>query len=154
MPNWRTLIEKDHLGSWDLVGDDGKPRDYTLEIAKVESVSLKTKSTPKGKRKVVITFVDKRVRPERPRKKFVANSTNCETIEGLYGPLTEHWIGKRITLYQTDVRSPDGKGTVKGIRVRPSMPKGPAEEVPERDVDPEMRAAQDEAFGREPGEEG
>lgn len=148
MPHWRTLIEKDHLGAWDLTGPDGKtPKDYTLEIAKVETSLLKTKDTPKGKRKCVITFAG-------ARKKFVANPTNCETIEAMYGWDTDGWIGKRVTVYQTDVRNPKGKPpTVKGIRVRPRIPGGQAEVVPEREVDPEIRAAQDEAFDRQPGED-
>jgi hypothetical protein len=157
MPNWRTMIEKDYLGAWDLVGKDEKPRDFVVEIKKVASVSLKTRQTPKGKRKVVITFAN-------ARKAFVSNTTNCETIQAMYGPDTDGWVGKLITLYQTDVRNPDGKGTVKGIRVRPKRPSGQAEDIPDRDVDPEIRAAQNEAFDRdsasapiderEPGEEG
>lgn len=150
MPHWRTLIEKDHLGAWDLVGPDGKtPKDYTLSIAKVQSVALKTRETPKGKRKCVITF-------HKARKKFVSNTTNCETIESLYGGDYDAWVGKLITLYQTDVRNPKASkagqpATVKGIRVRPRKPDGQAEEVPEREVDPEIRKEQDEAFDREPG---
>ncbi len=144
MPNWRTMIEKDHLGAWDLVADDGKtPRDYTLCIASVASVALKTRETPKGKRKVVITFA-------RAKKRFVANTTNCETIESLYGADTDGWAGKLLTLYQTDVRNPKGTGTVKGIRVRPKRPAGQAEAVPDREVDPDIREAQSEAFDREP----
>jgi len=143
--HWRQLIEKDHLGAWDLVADDGNtPKDFTLQIVKVESVALKTKQTPKGKRKAVITFA-------RARKKFVCNTTNCEVIESMYGQHIEGWVGKLITLYQGDVRNPNGRGTIKGICVRPRKPSGQAEAVPEREVDPQMRADQEAAFGREPG---
>lgn len=147
MAHWRTLIEKDHLGAWDLVGPDGKtPKDYTLEIAKVTSNLVKTRENPTGKRKCVITFV-------RARKKFISNTTNCETIESLYGHDTDGWVGKRVTLYQADVKNPKGKGTTKGIRVRPRAPdaKQAAEEMPEREVDPDMRAEQNAAYDREPG---
>lgn len=150
MPHWRTLIEKDHLGAWDLVGRDGKPRDFTLKITKVESKLLKTKENPKGKRKAVITFAG-------AEKSFVSNATNCEAIEGMYGSDVEAWIGKLITLYQADVRNPKGSPpTVKGIKVRPTKPRGQAEPIESRPVDEEMRAQQEAAFApeREPGEEG
>ncbi len=147
MPNWRTMIEKDYLGAWDLVGRDEKPKDFTLTIRKVASVNLKTKETPKGKRKVVITL-------DGAKKAFVSNATNCETIESLYGSDTDAWSGKLITLYQTDVRNPKGSGTIKGIRVRPQKPQQKAETLVDRPVDDAMRAEQNEAFGREPGEEG
>jgi len=145
MPHWRTMIEKDHLGAWDLTGPDGKtPRDYTLQIVKVQSVSLKTREVPKGKRKLVITFA-------KARKKFVCNTTNAETLEDLYGGDVDQWVGKLVTLYQTDVRSPKGKGMVKGIRVRPRRPEGQAEEVPDKEVDEDIRSDQNDGFGREPG---
>lgn len=147
MPHWKQLIERDYLGSWDLVDPrTGDPRDYTLEIATVHSENVKSREVPKGKRKVVIRF-------RGARKAWIANTTCCETIEQLYGSNTDAWPGKLITLYATDVRSPKG-GTVKGIRVRPKKPAGRAESVPERDVDPAMRAQQDAAFDRQPGEEG
>lgn len=146
MPHWRTMIEKDHLGAWDLVGPDGKtPKDYTLEIAAVQQKKLRTKDQPDGKGKIVITF-------KGARKKMVCNATNGETIESLYGPYTEKWIGQKITLFQTKVRK--GRDMVDGIRVRSRAPQGPAEVVPDREVDEEMREKQNEAFGREPGEEG
>lgn len=147
MTHWKTLIEKDHLGAWDMVGPDGNtPRDFTLKIAKVESSKLKTRGDSAGKRKCVITF-------ERARKKFVCNTTNCEAIESMYGEHFEGWIGKLITLGQGDVRNPRGKGTVKGIVVRSKRPTGGPEAVPEREVDEDMRREQNEAFGREPGDD-
>lgn len=145
MAHWRSLIEKDYLGAWDLVDRAGKPKDYTLKIVAVESRALKTKQTPKGKRKAVIRF-------EGADKAFVSNSTNCESIEGMYGSDIEGWKGKLITLYQTtcDVGP---KRNVPCIRVRPTVPKGKAEQVASQPVDEGQRAAQDEAFGREPGED-
>lgn len=150
MPHWRTMIEKDHLGAWDLVGPDGKPKEFTLEIARVDSKLLKTVQKPKGHRKCVVTF-------KGARKQFVCNTTNAQTIESLYGAETDGWVGKRVTLYQADVRDPNGRGTVKGIRVKSRAPSGPAETVPEREVDEDMRAQQNAAFGgeeRQPGQEG
>lgn len=143
MAHWRTLIEKDHLGAWDLVDPrDGKtPKDFTLQIKSVNSKLLKTRQTPKGKRKAVIVF-------ERAKKAFVCNTTNCEIIGRLYGDDIDGWPGKLVTLYQGDVRNPNGGGTVKGICVRPKKPVGQAEAVPEREVDQDMRDEQNAAFGR------
>ena len=139
MPNWRSMVDKTYLGAWDV------PRDVTVEIAEVRSELLKSRENPSGKRKVTIAF-------RGARKRLVANSTNCTTIEQMYGPNTEQWIGKRVTLYATTT-SVGGRGSVPCIRIRPSIPRGQAEEIEERDPDPEMRAAQDEAFQREPGED-
>lgn len=145
MTHWRQLIDKDHLCAWDLVGPDGSPREYTLEIVDVVSKSLKTRETPKGKRKCVINFA-------RAKKAMVCNTTNAEIIEAMYGPQIEGWPGKLITLYQGDVRSPKGGGTVKGVKVRPKIPTGKGEAIEVAPVNEAMRAAQDAAFdGREPG---
>jgi hypothetical protein len=147
MPHWRTHIEKDFLGAWDLVAADGKtPKDYTLKVARVKSQLLKTREHPKGKRKCTIQFVG-------ARKAMVANATNCETIEAMYGPDTDAWVGKLVTLYQTDVRNPNG-GTIRGIRVRPRKPQGHAETLVESPVDQAMRDEQEAAFGREESERG
>lgn len=154
MAHWRSMIDRDYLGAWDLVGPDGQPKHFTLVIKKVESKLLKTRETPKGKRKVTIWF-------ERATKGMVGNSVNCLTIEGMYGPDTDAWVGKAVTLYPTttemSVKQPDGKfkrQQVPCIRVKPMKPTAAAEAVPDREVDPAMRAQQDEAFERESGEEG
>ncbi len=78
MPHWRSMIEKDFLGAWDLVDDKMQPKDFTLKITKVEAKILKTQQNPKGKRKCTITF-------ERAQKGMVANSTNCGIIEATDG---------------------------------------------------------------------
>jgi len=145
--NWRTLIEKDYLAAWDLVVPDTMtPKDYTLQIARVESKKLVTKEQPKGKRRCVLHF-------ERAEKAFVANATNCTVIESMYGADVDGWIGKSITLYQGDVRNPKGAGTIKGIKVRPKAPTGSAEPIKAAPVNESMRAEQNDAFGREPGDD-
>jgi hypothetical protein len=134
------MIDRDYMGAWDLVDPEtGQAREYTLKIASVKSELLKSKEVPKGKRKVVIRFAG-------AQKAFVANSTNCTVISEMYGPDVEGWIGKSVRLHQADVRDPKTGGTVKGIRVRPRKPTGPAEAIASQPVDPEMRAAQSAAF--------
>lgn len=135
-----TLVEKDYLGSWDVAD-----RDYTLVIEKVEKKKLTMRG---GKTKVVpvLTF-------RGARKKFVlAARTNRETIAGMYGPYVEDWYGKAITLFMDpNCKSPSG-GVCPGIRIRPMVPRGKAEEVmPERPVDETMQAQQDAAHRGEEG---
>lgn len=147
--HWRNLIEKDYLGSWDILGEDGKSRDIVVEIAKVESRSLKTRENPKGKRKAVIVFKD-------TTKPMVANTTNCETLERMYGPDVRAWVGQKITLYVARVRNPKGGDPIPGIRVKSKKPDAaaPATGIVGKPVNEELRERQDEAFDREPGQEG
>lgn len=136
-----TMVEKDYLGSWDVAD-----RDHTQTIDSV----AKTKLTMRGgKTKIVPVLTFRGV-----RKKFVlAARTNRDTITGMYGPYVEDWAGKAITLFMDpNSKSPSG-GVCPGIRIRPMVPKGPADtSMVERPVDEKMQAAQDAAF-REPGED-
>jgi hypothetical protein len=52
------------------------------------------------------------------------NKTNANTISGLYGPETNEWIGKQITLFATEVDF-QGKQTL-AIRVRMRAPSRPS----------------------------
>lgn len=132
-----TLVEKDYLGAWDV-----EDRDYTLVIERVEKKKLTMRG---GKTKVVpvLTF-------RGARKKFVLSArTNRETIAGMYGPYIEDWYGKAITIFMDPkCKSPSG-GTCPGIRIRPMVPKGQAESLPEKPVNEEMRAQQDAAFAEQ-----
>lgn len=53
-------------------------------------------------------------------KKFVLNKTNANSIAHLYGENIVEWIGKRFTLYTTEV-SFQGRSML-GIRVRLRIP--------------------------------
>jgi hypothetical protein len=57
-------------------------------------------------------------------KGFALNSTNGKTIAALYGNHVEKWAGKKITLYKSMTRNPQGDGEVECIRVRPTAPTG------------------------------
>ena len=59
------------------------------------------------------------------KKGLVLNVTNKNTIVGLHGIETDNWIGKKITLYVTEVEF-KGKMTL-GIRVRLRAPKAQAQ---------------------------
>lgn len=138
------MVEKDYLAAWDV-----SDRDFTLTIEKVEKKELVMRG---GKKKVVpvVTF-------RGARKKFVlAARTNRDTISGMYGPFPVDWVGKAITLYMDPkCKSPQG-GTCPGIRIRPTVPRGPSETIApdqEKPVDEAMRAQQDAAHERQAGED-
>ena len=55
-------------------------------------------------------------------KGMVLNKTNCDTISNLYGPETDDWTGKRITIFATEVEF-RGRQTL-ALRVRMKQPGG------------------------------
>lgn len=72
--------------------------------------------------------VDKETKPvayfTETDKGVALNKTNCATIAGLYGPETDDWAGKRITLFAQEV---DFQGRqVLAIRVRMRAPAAPS----------------------------
>ncbi len=118
--DYRSLYEKDYIGAWDL-----KDKDVTVTITNVKGGELTAPGGKKSKKPVIYMSGTK--------KAFAINSTNGKTIAGMYGNHVENWIGKRITLYKSMTRNPDGGGEVECIRVRPQVPapsqREPAEEV-------------------------
>lgn len=136
--HWRAMTDRETLGAWDLVGRDGKPKDFALEIAKVEAAVIKSKEKPKGERRPFVYF-------KGANKPLVCNATNAETISSIAGSEdTDRWIGVRVTLYQTQVRSKGGK-PVPGIRIRPMRAHGPTDEMGDgQPVDEAMRTSQQE----------
>lgn len=148
MPHWRAMTDRETLGAWDLVDPKtGKPKDWTLEIARVEKRLVKSREKPKGEHRPHVFF-------KGASKPLVCNATNAETISSIAGSEdTDRWIGQRITLFQTKVRAKAG-GQVMGIRVRPMKATAPPEEMGDgQPVDEAMRAEQIEVM-REPGDEG
>lgn len=108
MPDYRSMYGKEWLGAWDF------ERDVTLTITDVTAAELVASGGRKSKRPAVsFKGTDKRL---------ALNATNGKAIAGMYGTKTEAWIGKRITLFKTMTRKPDGDGEVECIRVRPSIP--------------------------------
>lgn len=86
-------------------------KDVTLVI---KSIKMEELGTGREKEeKPVIYF-------HRTEKGFVLNKTNAGTIEKLYGPETEQWIGKPITLCAKEVEF--GGEMVWSIRVSLKKP--------------------------------
>ena len=147
MPHWRSMTDKETLGAWDLVDKTGRAKDFTLEIASVQRGLVQSREKPKGEHRPFVYF-------KGAAKPLVCNATNAESFSAMAGSEdTDKWIGLRVTLYQTQVRSKGGKPTP-GIRVRPMKATAPVEEMGAgQPVDEAMRAEQNEAM-REPGDEG
>jgi hypothetical protein len=145
--HWRAMTDKETLGAWDLVGRDGKPKDFVLEIAKVQRGLVQSREKPRGEHRPFVYF-------KGANKPLVCNATNAESFSSMAGSEdTDRWIGMKVTLYATQVKSKGGK-QVQGIRVRPMKATAAAEEIGDgQPVDEAMRAEQDAAM-REPGEEG
>jgi hypothetical protein len=90
----------------------GKP--ITLTIAKL--AIEKMGHGAEEERKPVLYF-------QKATKGLVLNRTNGMIIASLHGPETDHWVGKRITLYPTTVRA---FGAVQDcIRVKEEIPAQP-----------------------------
>lgn len=56
-------------------------------------------------------------------KKFGCNTTNADTIAGIYGEDPNGWIGRAIVLYRDTTKNAQG-GRVECIRIRPYAPRG------------------------------
>lgn len=109
--DYRSLYDKDYIGAWDL-----KDKDVTVTIVKVKGGELTGPGGRKSKKPVVYM--------KGTEKGFALNATNGKAIAGMYGNHVENWVGKRITLYKSTTRNPNGDGEVECIRVRPQIPAG------------------------------
>lgn len=129
MPDFRSMFDKQYIGVWDL---GGKDRTVTISGVKAETIS----NGKQKNKKPVISF-------KGAEKRFLCNVTNAKCIAAMYGNNTDTWIGKAVTLYPT--QADFGGKTVDAIRVRPTVPRGPAVKLQEVDPDPAQRAAQNDA---------
>ena len=107
--HFMTLFDRDYLGHFDLQG-----RDVTVTISKVIGGQLTATGGRKSKKPIVYF--------EGKEKGLICNKTNSKTIATLYGNYVEAWVGKRITLYVSTARNPDGGEDVLCIRIRPQAP--------------------------------
>ena len=114
--DYRSLYGKEWLGSWDL-----QDKDVTVTIVSCTGGELTSQGGRKSK-KPVLTI-------KGTEKKLALNATNGKTIAALYGKHVEGWAGKRITLYKSMTRSPDGGDDVECVRIRPKAPPAKGTEV-------------------------
>ncbi len=106
MTDYRTMFDKDYIGSWDLQGDT------VVTITGVVKKKIKN-AQEKEEHKPILSL-------QGYEKKWVCNVTNCTVIANMYGKHVEKWAGKRVTIYPTQTQA---FGSMKDcIRVRPEMP--------------------------------
>ena len=141
-------MDSEYLGAWDF------PQDRIGTIVKVEGVTLPGNGVIKANHKPILHL-------KGTEKKLIVNATIGKTIAGMYGPNTDDWVGKRITLYATTCNSKGGQ-VVDCVRVRPTVPKTAGAPIPSQPVDEAMRAKQlaaaesaatEQPRMREPGED-
>lgn len=101
--HYRLMFPHDYLCAADLQGKEHK--------VTIDSVSLQDLQGDDGKKqkKPIVKFVGK-------EKGMVLNKTNARFIAKLYGPLTDEWTGKQITIYGTTCKA-FGE-TVECVRVK------------------------------------
>lgn len=141
MPDYRSMFDNRFIFAFDLKG-----KDVTLTIARVECAELMNESMKKSK-KPVVYFEELLRRTPSDTRGLAINKTNGKTLCALYGPLTEAWVGKKVTIYPTKTKF--GRDNVDCIRIRPVVPganaSGGTIEAPPAEPPPQQR---------EPGEEG
>ena len=116
MPDYRTMYDRDYIGHFDLPGG----KDLTLTIKRVVGGELTAMGGRKSK-KPIVHFKEEGIKP------LICNKTNSKTVAAMYSNMTEQWAGKRITLFVSTTRNPDGSGEVECIRVRPKVPNAAAQ---------------------------
>lgn len=116
MSHYRQFFESSYMGAWDLIDPEGRKRERTLTITKVEGAIITGENGKKDK-KPLIHF-------EGLPLPMICNKTNAKACAGMYGVDTREWIGRRVTLYVASVAKPgSGNGEmVDAIRIRPMIP--------------------------------
>lgn len=110
MTDYRKMYDKDYVGAWDLADN----KDTVVTITRVKGGELVGLGGRKSKKPVIFM--------KGTEKGFALNSTNGKAIAAMYGNHVEEWVGKRISLYKSTTRNPNGDGEVECIRVRPQIP--------------------------------
>lgn len=111
--HWKNLFPQDYLGSHNLLPDE----ELTVKIIKIGKEDVPRAKKRRGepdKENLPILFFEGKV------PKMVLNKTNGKTIERLYGPYTDKWIGKFIQIFATNVNAFGEE--VSALRVRDIVP--------------------------------
>jgi hypothetical protein len=108
MPHWRSMMDSEWLRACDLNG-----REPTVTISRVVGGTVVGEGGKKSKKPVL--FFEGKDKP------LAIGATIGKTIQAMYGPKTEGWVGKRITLFTSTTHSTGGE-EVECIRVRPQIP--------------------------------
>lgn len=122
MADYRTMFDSDWVRAWDLGG-----KAVTVTIVKVEAGVLDNVKAKKKDKKPIVFF-------KGASKPLALNKTNAKTIAQLYGNDTREWIGKAVTIFPTTTQF--GNDVVDCIRIKPAVPKGKAQEMPDPPAQP------------------
>ncbi len=88
---------------------DLRGKDWVLEIARISDHTFPARDDQPAKQQLVLHF-------RGATKKLGLNTTNAHAIGEMYGPESDDWVGKTITLYPTKDRL--GAKIVDCIRIR------------------------------------
>jgi len=106
--HWKKQFNYDYLGSYSL--PDGN--DLILTIAKTGKEMITGQNGQKEECFVVHFKED--------AKPMIMNRTNAKTIEKIYTPYIEDWIGKSIQVYTEKVKA--FGDVMDALRIRPKQP--------------------------------
>lgn len=109
--HWKNLANYDYLGAYSLEG-------ITNEITVTINAIKKERVTALGGKTddCIIAFFNEEEVSGVVVKPMVINKTNCQTLEDMYGPYIEEWVGKTITIFTTTTKFQ--RDTVPCLRIR------------------------------------
>lgn len=91
--HWKNLMNYNYIGSHMVIDQD-----LVLTIKEAKVQKLKNHKTNKEESKLCLYF-------QEINEGMVLNATNCSTIESLYSPFIEEWIGYKINIYSKIVKA-------------------------------------------------
>lgn len=108
MEHWKQAFDYKYTGAYELQPNEEK-------VVTIKKVCKEEVNSTDGKKSMcLVAYFNESSKP------MVLNKTNCKTIEKLYSPFTEEWIGKKITVFAQKVKA--FGDTVDALRIRPTRP--------------------------------
>lgn len=92
------ILNHDSIASEWLSGLDLAGKTVNVAIAGVEEVTVPEPRTGRQVRKVAVAFSG-------ARKRLLLNATNAKNLAKLFGPETDAWTGKAVTLRPENVQA-------------------------------------------------
>ena len=108
MEHWKQSFDYKYTGAYELQPNEEK-------VVTIKKVCKEEVNSTDGKKSMCLVAYF-----EESSKPMVLNKTNCKTIEKIYSPFTNDWIGKKITVFAQKVKA--FGDTVDALRIRPTRP--------------------------------
>lgn len=108
MEHWKQSFDYKYTGAYELQPNEEK-------VVTIKKVCKEEVNSTDGKKSMCLVAYF-----EESSKPMVLNKTNCKTIEKIYSPFTDDWIGKKITVFAQKVKA--FGDTVDALRIRPTRP--------------------------------